>query len=104
MIKPADDGNNITTMKALVFHGPNSLALEDRPKPTIVDATDAIVRITTTTIRERRKGTRVKGGAQERERKRRSLEGKSMRKQTRASRAATATENETQKTKGLLPC
>jgi alcohol dehydrogenase len=50
MTKPADDGNNITTMKALVFHGPNSLALEDRPKPTIIQATDAIVRITTTTI------------------------------------------------------
>jgi alcohol dehydrogenase len=40
----------ITTMKALVFHGPNNLALEDRPKPTIMQATDAIVRITTTTI------------------------------------------------------
>jgi alcohol dehydrogenase len=50
MTKPADDGNNITTMKALVFHGPNRLALEDRPKPTIQQATDAIVRITTTTI------------------------------------------------------
>ena len=50
MTKPADNGNNITTMKALVFHGPNSLALEDRPKPTIIQPTDAIVRITTTTI------------------------------------------------------
>lgn len=37
-------------MKALVFHGPHRLALEDRPKPTILLATDAIVRITTTTI------------------------------------------------------
>ncbi|MEI7728762.1 MAG: zinc-dependent alcohol dehydrogenase family protein [Verrucomicrobiota bacterium] len=37
-------------MKALVFHGPNRLALEDRPKPTIIEATDAIVRITTTTL------------------------------------------------------
>ena len=50
MTKPADDRNNTTTMKGLVFHGPNSLALEDRPKPTIIQATDAIVRITTTTI------------------------------------------------------
>jgi alcohol dehydrogenase len=50
MTKPADNGNNITTMKALVFHGPDSLALEDKPKPTIIQATDAIVRITTTTI------------------------------------------------------
>jgi len=37
-------------MKALVFHGPNKLSLEDKPKPTIMLATDAIVRITTTTI------------------------------------------------------
>ena len=46
----ADGGKNTTTMKALVFHGRNSLALEDRPKPTIIQATDAIVRITTTSI------------------------------------------------------
>lgn len=38
------------TMKALIYHGPNMLALEEKPKPTIIDATDAIVRITTTTI------------------------------------------------------
>ena len=50
MTKPADDGNNISTMKALVFHGPNSLALEDMPKPKIIHAMDALVRITTTTI------------------------------------------------------
>jgi alcohol dehydrogenase len=50
MTKSADDGNTITTMKALVFHGPNKLALEDRPKPKIIADTDAIVRITTTTI------------------------------------------------------
>jgi len=37
-------------MKALVFHGANNLALEDRPKPKIIHATDAIVRIATTTI------------------------------------------------------
>jgi alcohol dehydrogenase len=48
--KLADDGNNMTSMKVLVFHGPNRLALEDRPKPTIIEATDAIVRITTTTL------------------------------------------------------
>ena len=50
MTKTAGDKKNITTMKALVFHGPDSLALEDRPKPAIMQATDAIVRITTTTI------------------------------------------------------
>ena len=42
--------NNITTMKALVFHGPNNLSLDDKPKPVIIQATDVIVRITTTTI------------------------------------------------------
>ena len=47
---PVNDGNKAGTMKALVFQGPNSLALEDRPKPAIIEATDAIVRITTTTI------------------------------------------------------
>jgi alcohol dehydrogenase len=46
----AKDVNNRPTMKALVFHGPHRLALEDRPKPTILQATDAIVRITTTSI------------------------------------------------------
>jgi len=50
MIKPVDNEKKTTTMKALVFHGPNNLALEERPKPTIMEATDAIVRITTTTI------------------------------------------------------
>ena len=37
-------------MKALVFHGPGQKALEDKPEPTIVKPTDAIVRITKTTI------------------------------------------------------
>jgi alcohol dehydrogenase len=44
------DKNKITTMQALVFLGPNKLALEDRPRPALKEATDAIVRITTTTI------------------------------------------------------
>jgi len=38
------------TMKALVYHGPGKIALEDRPKPKVLQATDALVRITTTTI------------------------------------------------------
>ena len=50
MTKIAEDTNNLTTMKALVFHGPNSLALENRPKPMLIEATDAIVRITTSSI------------------------------------------------------
>ena len=37
-------------MKALVYHGPGERAWEDRPRPVIQDATDAIVRITTSTI------------------------------------------------------
>ncbi len=37
-------------MKALVYHGPGQKAWEDVPDPVIKDATDAIVRIDTTTI------------------------------------------------------
>jgi alcohol dehydrogenase len=37
-------------MKALVFRGPSNLALEDKPAPAIEIPTDAIVRITKTTI------------------------------------------------------
>jgi alcohol dehydrogenase len=37
-------------MKALVYLGPHQKALEDRPKPVITAATDAIVKMTRTTI------------------------------------------------------
>ncbi len=37
-------------MKALVYHGPGNRALDDRPKPVLAAPTDAIVRITKTTI------------------------------------------------------
>ncbi|MFI5151858.1 MAG: zinc-dependent alcohol dehydrogenase family protein [Chitinophagales bacterium] len=37
-------------MKALVYHGPNSKAWEEKPKPTIKEPSDAIVRISKTTI------------------------------------------------------
>ncbi len=37
-------------MKALVYGGPGKRALEDRPKPELVHPTDAIVKITKTTI------------------------------------------------------
>ena len=37
-------------MKALVYQGPGKKALEDRPKPEIKASTDAIVKITRTTI------------------------------------------------------
>ena len=50
MPQATDDNAHAATMKALVFRGANSLAVEDRPKPTLQQATDAIVRITTTTI------------------------------------------------------
>jgi alcohol dehydrogenase len=38
------------TMKALVYHGPGRRSWEEKPKPRITAATDAVVRITTTTI------------------------------------------------------
>ena len=37
-------------MKALVYRGPGQKALEDRPRPELADAGDAIVRVTRTTI------------------------------------------------------
>jgi alcohol dehydrogenase len=37
-------------MKALVYHGPGEKAWESAPDPTIIDPTDAIVRIDTSTI------------------------------------------------------
>ena len=40
----------LTTMKALVYHGPGKKAWEEHAKPTVIDPTDAIVRVTKTTI------------------------------------------------------
>jgi alcohol dehydrogenase len=37
-------------MKALVYHGPGRRSWEDKPRPAIREATDALVRITTATI------------------------------------------------------
>ncbi|MEP6921486.1 MAG: zinc-dependent alcohol dehydrogenase family protein [bacterium] len=37
-------------MKALVYHGPGNRAWEDMPRPMILEPSDAIVRITTSTI------------------------------------------------------
>jgi alcohol dehydrogenase len=50
MKQPTHAGNGTNTMKALVYQGPNNLAVENRPWPVIIEPTDAIVRITTTTI------------------------------------------------------
>ena len=43
-------GMAAATMKALVYHGPGQRVWEDSPRPVIREATDAIVRIGTTTI------------------------------------------------------
>jgi alcohol dehydrogenase len=37
-------------VKVLVYNGPGKKQLEDRPKPALIEATDAVVRITRTTI------------------------------------------------------
>ena len=37
-------------MKALVYHGPSKKSWDDVPDPVLIDATDAIVRVDTTTI------------------------------------------------------
>lgn len=37
-------------MKALVYHGPGKIAWEDKPHPALLETSDAIVRITTSTI------------------------------------------------------
>ena len=48
--KQRPDRGAQSVMRALVYHGPGQRAWEDKPRPEIVDATDAVVRITTTTI------------------------------------------------------
>ncbi len=47
---PTEEGRGTTTMKALVFHGPGVRVWEDKPRPRIEKPTDAVVRITTSTI------------------------------------------------------
>lgn len=37
-------------MKALIYQGPGKKSLEDRPVPEIIDSTDAVIKITKTTI------------------------------------------------------
>jgi alcohol dehydrogenase len=48
--QPARSAATADVMKALVYHGPGKKAFEDHAKPQIAAATDAIVRITKTTI------------------------------------------------------
>jgi len=40
----------ISMMKTLVYQGPGKMAFEDHPRPMIIDPTDAIIRMTKTTI------------------------------------------------------
>lgn len=47
---PREAGATSTTMNALVYHGPGKRTWEQKPRPAIRDASDAIVRITTATI------------------------------------------------------
>ena len=37
-------------MKALIYHGPGNKAWEEKPKPVILESTDAIIKISKTTI------------------------------------------------------
>ena len=46
----ANDRSETKSMKALTYRGPGKRAWEDRPKPQIQAPTDAVVRVTTTTI------------------------------------------------------
>jgi len=47
---PQDISTQKSLMKALVYHGPGQRAWENKPRPSLREATDAIVRITTSTI------------------------------------------------------
>src|SRR5262245_58776956 len=48
--RPDQTGLVLTGMKALVYHGPGRRAWEEKPRPAIREATDAVVRMTTSTI------------------------------------------------------
>src|SRR5580658_4245348 len=49
-ITSAATPSSSTTMKALVYHGPGKFAWENKPRPTIQEPGDVIVRVTTSTI------------------------------------------------------
>lgn len=50
LMSPEIRSLSTSRMKALVYHGPGKRAWEEKPRPAIQDATDAVVRITTSTI------------------------------------------------------
>jgi alcohol dehydrogenase len=45
-----NEGAIVSTMKALVYHGPGKIAWEEKPKPLIQNNTDVIVKVLKTTI------------------------------------------------------
>ena len=48
---PATDApSKAATMKALVYHGPAKMAWEDKARPAVLEPTDEVVRITTSTL------------------------------------------------------
>lgn len=47
---PKPPAKKQATMKALVYHGPGKKSWEDKPRPAVKDATDAVVRVTHATI------------------------------------------------------
>lgn len=49
-LSTVENHKNGLTMKALVYHGAGKKAWEDKPKPTIIEPTDAIIKILKTTI------------------------------------------------------
>jgi alcohol dehydrogenase len=49
-MKTPDEKLPAATMKALVYHGPNERAWEDKPRPTLLKPTDVIMKIRKTTI------------------------------------------------------
>jgi alcohol dehydrogenase len=50
MTLQGEDASSVKTMKALVYGGPGKKSLEERPRPTILKASDAIVKVVKTTI------------------------------------------------------
>jgi alcohol dehydrogenase len=48
--RPLEEKALIKNMKALVYHGPGKKSWEEKPKPTIIKPTDAVVKIFKTTI------------------------------------------------------
>jgi alcohol dehydrogenase len=48
--KPSGARPGPVSMKGLVYHGPGKRSWEEKPRPVILQATDAIVRVTTSTI------------------------------------------------------